>query len=114
MARCGNLLESGQSRRIQALKDTSPGCAVAVYYDALDYRNGQKNDAGGKKDAKTWVKPLGIAPVCGNNVGPSKTYPGRGVGGVSDDIDSMLFSNYKDDTSLDTYLILRYAVRLEQ
>ena len=94
----------------EALFGTTPGCAVAVYYDAVDYRNGQKNDAGGKKDVKTWVKPLGIAPVCGSDVGPSKTYPGPGMDGVAKGADSMLFSNYKDDSKLDTYLILRYAV----
>jgi len=92
-----------------ALNNTIPRCVVAVYYDALDYRNGQKNDAGGKKDPNTWIKPLGVAPVCGDKVGPSKTYPGPGMDGVAKGADSMLFSNYKENADLDTYLILRYV-----
>jgi hypothetical protein len=83
------------------------GCAVAVYYDSVDLRNNQKNHAGGEKDATTWIKPLGVTPVCGEEAGALGAYKGPRTPGADPAKDSMLFSNYKGNTDLDTYLVLK-------
>jgi hypothetical protein len=94
--------------------DDNKGCAVIVYYDALDYRNGQKNDAGGKKDFNTWIKPLGVAPVCAHKFGAEpKGYPGRGEGEELGR-DSWSFSNYNKEATYDTYLVLKYVLCIAQ
>jgi hypothetical protein len=102
-------------------KGFKPGLALAggnhtgtADDNALDYRNGQKNDAGGKKDFNTWIKPLGVAPVCANKFGAEpKQYPGPGEG-KERGRNSMLFSNYNKEAIYDTYLVLKYVVCIAQ